>query len=111
MIAIFALHAGVLVGIALLFVLLVGVVIAFESDQGRVLLGRLRWFRRLEQMHPAELRFHGMISLGVGICGFAALLTLKLLASVPAWTALALGTFTVLAVTLGAALLERAAKD
>ena len=108
MIAIFAHDVAVLIGLVLVVALVIAVALAFENDQLRVRLRRFAWFRRLELLPPSELRYRGMVSLGVGICCFAALMTLQLFQPVPTWTALTLGIMAVLAVTLGAALLERA---
>jgi hypothetical protein len=114
MIAFFAFNTGVFLGLVLLFLLLFlllfGAALSLESEQGRELWRGFRWFRQLEQLRPAELHFRGMVSLGAGICCFAALLTLKLFAPIPAWSALLLGALTVLAITIGAAFLERAAR-
>lgn len=110
MIAIFAFNTGVFLSLALLLVLLVGAALSLESEQGRELWRGFRWFRQLEQLRPADLHLRGLVSLGVGICCFAALLTLKLFAPIPAWSVLLLGALTVLAITIGAAFLERAAR-
>lgn len=83
-------------------------VIGLESEQTRAYLRRQPWFRRFEQLGPSELRFRGMVSLGVGLCLFGALLSLRLWPDVGLWPALALGVLSIVAITLGAALLERA---
>jgi hypothetical protein len=69
----------------------------------------IAWFNRFTQLPPSELRHRGMIAVGVGVCCFAALLTLKLFAPVPMWCALIFGIGAVVSITLGAVLLERAA--
>ncbi|KIG17429.1 hypothetical protein DB30_03348 [Enhygromyxa salina] len=95
---------------ALVFVLLIGSALAFDTEFAQAQLRRHLWYRRFELLPPAELRFRGMVALGVGLCTFAALLTLELLApGAGPWPALALGILAVVTVTLGAALLERAA--
>ena len=110
MIGLLASSTGALLTLAVVFALLVGAVIALESPEVQRWLRRYPGFRRFEQLSPAELRYRGMLSLGLGICGFAALVTLRLLfPATGVWTALAFGLFTVVAVTVGAALLERAA--
>lgn len=109
MIAIFASNTAVLLGAAVVFALLIAAVIGLDSERGRALMRRFVWFRRLELLSPSELRYRGLISVGFGICCFAALLTLKLFEPVPLWSALTLGLMAVVAVTLGAAFLERAA--
>ena len=110
MFGLLASSTGPLLALGLLFLLLVGGTLALESDQVRALLRRYAWYRRFELLPPSELRFRGLVSLGTGVCCFAALLTLKLFVpEVGVWSALALGMFCVVAVTLGAALLERAA--
>jgi hypothetical protein len=96
--------------LGLLFAALLGAVLTLESEQGLALLRRQAWFRRFEQLSPAELRYRGLVSLGFGLCSFAAILTLKLL--VPEFgvgAGLSLGMIAVVAITMGAALLERAA--
>ena len=109
MFGLLALPLGSLITLALLFLVLIGVALAMENPQVKGSLRRTEWFRRFEALPPSELRFRGMVSLGVGVCCFAALLTLKLFAPVSAWAATLLGVACVCAVTLGAALLERAA--
>jgi hypothetical protein len=105
-----ATSTGALLALGLLFLLLVGGTLALESEQTRALLRRFAWYRRFELLPPAELRFRGLVALGAGVCSFAALLTLKLFVpEVGVWSALALGMLCVVAITLGAALLERAA--
>ena len=110
MLGILATTTGALVVLALLFATLVAGVVALESERGLAWLRRQAWFRRFEMLPPPELRYRGLVSLGFGICSFAAILTLKLLIpDVGVWTALALGIICVVAITMGAALLERAA--
>ncbi|MFO7566685.1 MAG: hypothetical protein R6X02_28840 [Enhygromyxa sp.] len=109
MIALFGISSAV----SLLFALVVAITIAatliVDTERGRDLLRRFSWFRRFELLPPSELRYRGMIALGTGVCCFAALLTLALLEPVSRWPALSLGIAAVVWVTLGAALLERAA--
>lgn len=96
--------------LGLLFATMVGAVLALENDSTLALLRRQAWFRRFEQIGPAELRYRGLISLGFGLCSFAAILTLKLL--MPEFgvgAGLSLAVIAVVAITMGAALLERAA--
>jgi hypothetical protein len=96
--------------LGLLFATLVGVTLTLESERGLALLRRQAWYRRFEQIGPAELRYRGFISIGLGLCSFAAILTLKLL--VPQFgvgAGLSLAVIAVVAITMGAALLERAA--
>jgi hypothetical protein len=95
--------------LALLLLVLAGLALGLESSEGRAFLRRFAWVRRFERLHPTDLRFRGLLTLGVGVCCFAALLTLRLFAPVPPWTAVTLATLAVVAITLGAALLERAA--
>ena len=109
MFGLLALPLGSLVALALLFLVLVGAALALENPRAKANLRRMAWYRRFELLPPAELRFRGMVSLGVGVCCFAALLTLKLFAPVSAWAATLLGLACVTAVTFGAAMLERAA--
>jgi hypothetical protein len=110
MLGILATTTVALIVLGLLFATMLAAVLAFESEQGLALLRRQAWFRQLELLPPPELRYRGLVSLGVGLCSFAAILTLKLL--VPEfgiWAGLALGVMSVVAITMGAALLERAA--
>jgi len=110
MIGLLTSSTGALLTLAVVFALLVGAVVALDNVEVQRQLRRYSWFRRFEQLGPSDLRYRGMISLGLGLCGFAALLTLRLLfPGTGVWPALALGLLTVVAVTLGAALLERAA--
>lgn len=110
MLGILANTTGALIALGLLFVILIGGALALETDGARAMLQRFAWYQRFEILGPAELRMRGLVSLGFGICSFAALLTLKLFVpDVGVWSALALGMLSVIAVTLGAALLERAA--
>src|SRR5690242_11889860 len=110
MLGLLATTTAALFVLALLFATLVGAVVLLESDRGLAMLRRQAWFRQFEMLPPSELRHRGLISLGFGLCCFAAILTLKLLApATGVWTALALGTICVIAITMGAALLERAA--
>ena len=110
MIGLLASSTGALLTLAVVFALLVGAVVALESVEVQRWLRRFPWFRRFEQLNPAELRYRGMVSLGLGICSFAALLTMRLVfPTTGVWPALAFGVFTVVSVTVGAALLERAA--
>lgn len=109
MLGLLATTTGALLVLGLLFAALIGVALTLESERGLALLRRRAWFRRFEQLSPAELRYRGMISLGFGLCSFAAILTLKLL--VPefgVWGGLSLAVIAVVAITMGAALLERA---
>lgn len=95
--------------LGLLFAALVGAALTLESERGLALLRQQAWFRRFEQLSPPELRYRGLVSLGFGLCSFAAILTLKLL--VPdfgAGVGLSLAVIAVVAITMGAALLERA---
>jgi hypothetical protein len=69
----------------------------------------IAWFHRFVQLPQSELRHRGMIAIGVGVCCFAALLTLKIFAPVPLWVALFFASAAVASITLGAVLLERAA--
>ncbi|PRP90678.1 hypothetical protein ENSA5_62560 [Enhygromyxa salina] len=102
--------AGALIALAVVFVVLVGATLALESEQAQAHLAGFAWYQRFELLRPADLRFRGLVSLGVGLCSFAALLTLKLFVpDVSAWSALALASLSVVAITLGAAFLERAA--
>jgi hypothetical protein len=111
MLGILANSSSALIVLALVFVVLIGGALALDTEIARTQLRRYLWYRRFELLPPAELRFRGMVSLGVGLCTFAALLTLELLMpAVGLWPALALGIGAVVAVTLGAALLERAAQ-
>jgi hypothetical protein len=110
MLGILVTSTAALLVLGLLFATLVGAVLALENERALALLRRQAWFRHLELLPPTELRNRGIVSLGFGVCSFAAILTLKLL--VPessAWAALALGVMCVVAITMGAALLERAA--
>jgi hypothetical protein len=110
MLGIFATTTAALIVLALLFATLLGAVLALESEQGLALLRRQAWFRHLELLSPAELRYRGLVSLGFGLCAFAAILTLKLLVpELGMWAALALALISVVSITMGAALLERAA--
>ncbi|WP_146158427.1 hypothetical protein [Enhygromyxa salina] len=98
-----------LIVLALVFVVLIGSALAFDTEIAQSQLRRYLWYRRFELLPASELRFRGMIAIGVGLCTFAALLTLELLApGVGTWAALMLGILAVVAITLGAALLERA---
>lgn len=115
MIAIFGLSTTILVGLALLFLLFVSAALASKTQSGRELQQRalrsaVGWLRHLKALRPSDLRFRGMVSLGLGICSFAALVTLKLFAPVPFWSALTLAALTVGLIILGAAFLERAAE-
>lgn len=110
MLGLLATTTAALLVLVLLFATFIGALGLFGTERGLALLRRQAWFRRFEMLPPSELRFRGMVSLGFGICCFAAILTLKLFvpeASVGA--ALALGIISVVAITMGAALLERAA--
>jgi hypothetical protein len=110
MLALLATTTTALFVLGLLFAALVGAALTLESERGLALLRRQAWFRRFEQLGPAELRYRGMVSLGFGLCSFAAILTLKLL--VPEFgvgAGLTLAIIAVVAITMGAALLERAA--
>ena len=110
MLGILANTGAALAVLALVFLLLIGVALALESDLAQTELRRFAWYRRFELLSPADLRFRGLVSLGIGLCSFAALLTLELFVpEVSVWPALALGISAVIVVTLGAALLERAA--
>jgi hypothetical protein len=96
--------------LGLLFATLVGAAVTLESERGLALLRRQAWFRRFEQLGPAELRYRGLVSLGFGLCSFAAILTLKLLVpELGVGAGLTLAIIAVVAITMGAALLERAA--
>jgi hypothetical protein len=100
-----------LIALALVFALLVAAVFAVENDTVRAWLQQQDWFRRFEALPTHELQFRGMVSLGCGVCCFAALLTLRLLfPDTQAWAALALALASVMAITIGAALLERAGR-
>lgn len=101
---------------AALFLVLVGLALTFESARGLAWLRRHAWFRRFETLPPRELRYRGMVSLGLGLCCFAAMLTVELiLPGTPVhrwfspWGSIGLGVIAVAAITLGAAFLERAA--
>lgn len=109
MIAIFGVSPTQLIGLALLFASLIGAVLALDTARGRELLRRFAWFRRFELLGPSELRYRGMIMLGLGVCCFAALVTLRLFDPVSPWPALALSIAAVVAITLGAVFFERAA--
>jgi hypothetical protein len=110
MLGILVTTTAALLVLVLLFATLVGAVLMLESEHGLALLRRQAWFRRFEQLPPSELRYRGLTSLGFGLCSFAAILTLRLLVpEVGVWTGLALGVISVVAITMGAALLERAA--
>ena len=110
LIAPFASTAAAMIILALVFLVLVGAVIILDTPAAKRYLRQQAWYRRFEQLPPRELRFRGLVSIGVGMCSFATLLTLKLLFPATSWiTALSFGILTVVAVTLGAALLERAA--
>jgi voltage-gated potassium channel Kch len=100
---------GLLIGLALVVATIFSAAMVVDTDRGRAQLRRFAWFRRFELLPPAELRYRGMVMLGAGICCFAALLTLGLLGPVSRGSALVMGIATVFAITLGAALLERAA--
>jgi hypothetical protein len=108
MIVLLGLDPTVLLGLALIFALLVGAALVLDSERGRALLRRSPWFRRFESLPPTELRHHGLITLGFGVCCFAALVTLKLFGPVSSRSALILATLAVASITLGAALMERA---
>ncbi len=109
MLGLLATSTAALVVLALLFATLAAGVLALDSDRGMALLRRQAWYRRFEMLPPTELRYRGLISLGFGICSFAAILTLKLvIPETGVWTAMTLGTISVVAITMGAALLERA---
>ena len=110
MIGILANTSAALIALAVVFLTLVGGALALDNPQVQAQLRRLPWYQRFEMLPPHELRFRGLVSLGLGLCSFAALLTLKLFVpQVGVWSALALGTLCVVAITLGAAFLERAA--
>ena len=108
MIGILANTSAALIALAVVFLSLVGGALALENPQVQARLRRLAWYQRFEMLQPHELRYRGLVSLGLGLCSFAALLTLKLFVpEVSVWSALTLGTLCVVAVTLGAAFLER----
>ncbi len=105
-----------LVALTLLFALLVALTLLERGPAGE-LLHRLPWVQRLALLEPEQLRVRGMIAIGTAFSSFAALLTLRLiLVDTPIgrwlWPLLAmpLAVTTVGAVTLGAALYERAAR-
>lgn len=106
----------IVVSFALLFVLIVAVALSFETNRAQLHLRRYAWYRHLELLEPPELRFRGMVAMGLGVCSFAAMLTLELvLRGTPLhdllspWFTLGLGMSAVLSLTLGAAFMERAA--
>ena len=110
MLGILATSTAALLVLGLLFATLVMAMLALENERGLALLRRQAWFRHLEMLRPPELRYRGLVSIGFGVCSFAAILTLKLLMPESSmWPALALGVMCVVAITMGAALLERAA--
>jgi hypothetical protein len=99
-----------------IFVLLVALTL-IERESGRAWLQRREWFQRLQLLGPNELRIRGTIAIGSAFLSFALLLTLRfILVDTPIghwlWpiAAMPLAVFTVGAVTLGAALYERAAR-
>lgn len=102
MIGIFGFNLGV--ALVLLVAVLIAIAVALESERGRMLLRRFAWFRRLEQLSAEQLRDLAMITLGVGVCCFAALLTLQLFAPAPRWLGVTLAFATVLFVTVAAGL-------
>lgn len=110
MLGLLASTTGALIALALVFSILIGGALALDNPQVQAQLRRMPWYQRFEALQPADLRFRGLVCLGLGLCSFAALLTLKLFVpEVSVWSALALGTLAVVTVTLGAAFLERAA--
>ena len=110
MLGLLANTTGALIALALVFTLLIGAVLAIDHPEVKRVLCQLEPYRRFERLAPVELRFRGMVSLGIGMCSFAMLLTLKLiLPDMSVGAALSFGVLTVVAVTVGAALLERAA--
>ena len=95
-----------IIALALLFGLLIFAAIGFETGRARPLLRNFAWFRRLEQLPAHELRHRGTIALGLGICCFAALLTLQLFGAPPRWLVMMLAVATVMLVTLAAGLMS-----
>lgn len=86
----------------LLFGSLILAAIKLDTPEGRAVLRRFAWFRRLEQLPARELHQRGTIALGLGVCCFAALLTLKLFEPAPRWLGTMLAFATVVLVTAAA---------
>ena len=118
MFAILAKHPGFVVALAAMLVMIVASAFAADNERAQTWLRRFVWYRRLLALGPAQLRFRGLVTLGAGVCCFAALLTLLLLVPdhsplrgwLTSWGTLALGSLSVATITAGAALLERAAQ-
>lgn len=105
-----------LVALTLVFALLVALTL-LERGPAAHALHRLAWFQRLALLEPEQLRVRGTIAIGAAFLSFAALLTLRLIlidTELGRWLwplfAMPLAVTTVGAVTLGAALYERAAR-
>lgn len=105
-----------LLALTLVFALLVALTLLERGPAGH-LLYRFVWFQRLALLEPDELRVRGTVAIGAAFLSFALLLTLRLiLLDTPLgrwlWPLLAmpLAVTTVGALTLGAALYERAAR-
>ncbi|NVB41435.1 hypothetical protein G6O69_26590 [Pseudenhygromyxa sp. WMMC2535] len=99
-----------------IFVLIVAAALSLERPRVQAALARVPQYRRLQLLGPGELRYRGMVSLGLGLCSLAAMLTVELLlADTPVhawlspWGSISLGLIAVVATTIGAAFLERAA--
>ncbi|GEM_PF-2990081 len=108
--------AGIVMLFAGLVVIIAAAGLLLGSPQTQATLRRAPWYQRFEALDQRELHFYGTVALGTGVCSFAGMLTLELLlAGTPLhgwlspWFSLTLGMGSVLATTIGATLMERAA--
>ncbi len=106
----------VLLFLTLTFALLVALTLA-ERGPGRHWLHQREWFHRMQLLSPAELRTRGLLAFGTAILSFALMLTLRLIlidTPIGRWlwplAAMPLAVMSVGAISLGAALYERAAR-
>ena len=97
-----------IIALLLLFGLLILAAIQLDTPQGRTLLRRFAWFRRFEQLPAHERHHRGTVALGLGVCCFAALLTLKLFEPAPRWLGTMLAIATVVLITAAAGLYSSA---